>query len=307
MAGDLTAGTLFSGYRIESLIGRGGMGVVYRATELSAARPAALKLIVPEFAADLTFRRRFEREARLAAEIRHPNVIPVYEAGESDGQLFIASRYVEGTDLGALIASEGGLHPRHAAAILVQVASALDAAHAQDLVHRDVKPSNVLLEERHGGLHAYLTDFGLSKMTTSKSGLTKTGLWVGTAEYAAPEQLQAGQTDARTDVYALGCVLFESVSGQVPFPKAREVLKIIAHLTEAPAQIAEVAPSCPAAEALDDVVQKAMAKQPGDRFRSAGELATALEAAVDGAPPPPHKLRIRGTDDAVDRSAPTAG
>jgi serine/threonine protein kinase len=304
MAADLTSGALLAGYRIESLIGRGGMGIVYRAIHPATGRSVALKLIRPEFANDTTFRKRFEREANVAAAISHPNVIPVYEAGESGGQLFMASRYVDGTDLGALIASEGRLHPRHAAAILGQVASALDAAHERGLIHRDVKPANILLEDKDGGLHANLADFGLSKDSASTSGLTRAGSWVGTADYASPEQLQAAHTDRRTDVYSLGCVLFEALTGQVPFPRAQPAMKIVAHLTELPMPIASAAPPCPAARDLDHVVRKAMAKRPDDRFQSAGELAAMLTAAAARASQPDHEPRI-GFAVPVDRNAPT--
>jgi serine/threonine protein kinase len=310
-AADLPVGSIFAGYRIDGLISRGGMGVLHRATQLSLDRTVGLKLIAPEFADDRLFRERFKREARLAAQTEHPNVLPVYEAGEWEGQLFLSMRYVEGTDLRALIASEQRLHPRHAAPIIAQVASALDAAHERDLVHRDVKPANVLIEDRAGALHAYLTDFGLSKLTSSATGLTKTGRWVGTLDYAAPEQVQARKTDARTDVYGLGCVVYEALTGQVPFPRARDVAKVVAHVSEPPPAISETAPSCPEGATLTAIVRCAMAKDPADRYPSAGALAAALTEAAEATPPADKSLVIGGTlppdRSQVDRTAPTAG
>jgi serine/threonine protein kinase len=238
-------------------------------------------------------------------------VIPVYEAGEWEGQLFLSMRYVDGTDLGVLIVSERRLHPRHAAPIVAQVASALDAAHERGLVHRDVKPANILIESHEGAPHAYLTDFGLSKLTSSTSGLTKTGRWVGTVDYAAPEQVQAGETNASTDVYALGCVLYEALTGQVPFPRSREVAKIVAHVSEPPPAISETAPDCPGEPKLTEIVRRAMAKEPADRYQSAGELASAVAAAAQTTPPPEGELVIESEAVAggpeLDRSAPTTG
>src|SRR5215211_100138 len=200
-------GTTVGGYRVEAEVGRGGMGVVYRAEQLGLGRTVALKLIAAELAQDRGFRERFERESRLAASIEHPNVIPVYEAGEADGVLYISMRYIDGSDLRALISSGGRLDPRRAAALLGQVGNALDAAHGLGLVHRDVKPANVLVAGEGAQEHAYLTDFGLTKRAASHGGLTKTGEWVGTVDYVSPEQIQGHGLDARTDVYSLGCVL----------------------------------------------------------------------------------------------------
>jgi serine/threonine protein kinase len=310
MAVELSVGSSFAGYRIEGVIGRGGMGVLYCAAQLSPERRVALKLISPEFADDRLFRERFKREARLAALIDHPNVIPVYEAGEWEGQLFLAMRCVDGTDLEAIIACEDKLHPRQAAPIIAQVASALHAAHERGLVHRDVKPGNVLIENRDGSPHAYVTDFGLSKLTSSTTGLTRTGRWVGTVDYAAPEQVQAGEADARTDVYALGCVLYEALTGQVPFPRSREVSKIVAHVSEPPPPIADAAPGCPAEPELSEIVRRAMAKDPADRYQSAEDLARAVTVAAESTPHPERELVIPDMADGrpdVDRSAPTAG
>ncbi len=306
---DPAIGAEIAGFRLDSLLARGGMGAVYRATELSLSRAVALKLILPEFAEDVRFRARFQREAKLAAQIDDPHALPVYQAGEWSGRLYMAMRYVEGTDLEALVGAGPGLHPRHAAQVLGQVAQALDAAHAQGLVHRDVKPANVLLEPRATGVHAYLTDFGLSKAVTSKSGVTKTGLWVGTVDYAAPEQLQASDTDARTDVYALGCVLFHALSGRPPFQREREVSTLIAHLSEPPPALASVRPDLPAAAELDAVIAQALAKDRAQRHQSAGELAAAIDAAAAHAPPA-DELELPSAGEVgpdVDRAAPTAG
>src|SRR3954465_4889742 len=194
------------------------MGVVYRARQHRPARLVALKVIAPELANDPDFRARFERESDTAASIEHPNVIPVYEVNDVDGLLFIAMRFVEGTDLRAMIAESGRLAPELAADLTGQIASALAAAHERGLVHRDVKPANVLIAGRPGSYHAYLTDFGLTKNAQAESGMTKTGMFVGTLDYIAPEQLMGGPLDARADVYALGCVLYQALTGAVPYP-----------------------------------------------------------------------------------------
>jgi serine/threonine protein kinase len=300
---------VFGRYRAESILGRGGMGVVYRAADPTSGAAVAVKVIAPEFAQDDLFRARFEREARLAAQLRHPNIVAVTDSGEQDGHLYLAMPYVDGTDLEAVIAEQGRLHPHHVAHVVAQVASALDAAHALGLVHRDVKPGNVLLEQSNGAARAYLTDFGLSKMTSSQSGLTRTGRWVGTVDYAAPEQLRAEETDARTDVYALGCLTYEALTGDVPFARHREVAKMIAHLTEEPPAVTTARPDLASLSVLDAVVARAMAKQPAERYEDAGGFARALQDAVDGLPPPgePLVLLPPGEERPVDRGAPTVG
>ena len=272
---DLAVGSEIAGYRIEGVLGRGGMGVVYRATQRRLDRAVALKLIAPAFAQDPAFRERFERESRIAASIEHPNVIPVHEAGEHDGLLFISMRFVDGTDLRALLGSEGRLEAVRATALVAQVAAALDAAHARGLVHRDVKPANVLVA---GGDHAYLTDFGLSKHAASAAGLTGTGQFVGTLDYIAPEQLGGDRVDARADVYALGCVLFETLTGQVPFPRDSDPAKLWAHMNEPPPRPSEVVPGVP--ERFEAVVTRALEKRPDDRYASAGDLGRAAVAAA---------------------------
>lgn len=302
MADELRVSSTFGGYRIAEVVGRGGMGIVYRAIDVARNSPVALKVIVPTFADDPDFRKRFERESRLAAEIDHPNVVTVYEAGEHEGRLYLAMRYLEATELRALIATSGGLHPRRAAPIIAQVASALDAAHERGLVHRDVKPANVLVEDDG---HAYLTDFGLSKHTASLSGLTRPSHWVGSADYAPPEQVQSTDTDARSDVYALGCVLFETLTGRVPFERTREVTKLAAHLSDPPPRFADAGLADLAA--FDEIVGRAMAKDPLERYESAGELGRAVTAAASDMPDPPPLRRDPDRRAGVDRDAPTVG
>ena len=211
---DLLPGAEIAGCRIEAVAGRGGMGIVYRATQLSLGRPVAVKLIAPDRAGDPGFRERFERESRIAAAIDHPNVIPVYAAGEEGGHLYLVMRYVKGTDLQGLLARERRLPAARVAAIALQLGAALDAAHAVGLVHRDVKPANVLLT----GEHAYLADFGLSQVVGTDTRLTSTGQWIGTADFMAPEQFSGEGVDARADVYALGCVLYNALTGETPVP-----------------------------------------------------------------------------------------
>src|SRR5688572_18055217 len=279
---ELSSGDVLAGYRIEAVAGRGGMGVVYRATQLALERQVALKLIAPELAQDEAFRDRFKRESKTAALIEHAHVIPVHEAGEADGQLFIAMRFVEGTDLRELIRREGRIAPARATRLLTQVASALDAAHARGLVHRDIKPGNVLIAHEDGQDHAYLTDFGLSKRVGSESGVTRTGMWVGTLDYIAPEQIQGFELDARSDVYSMGCLLYHTVTGRIPFERDSDVAKIFAHMSESPPPLHEVDERLPAD--LDAVLLRAMAKEPGDRYPSAGDLGRAARAAVEGIP-----------------------
>ncbi|HEV2821335.1 MAG TPA: protein kinase [Solirubrobacteraceae bacterium] len=269
---ELTAGDVFADHRIEGLAGRGGMGVVYRATQLALERTVALKLIAPDLAEDDEFRERFVRESRAAASIEHPNVIPIYHAGERDGQLFIVMRYVEGEDLRARVRGAGRLEPADAARIVAQVGGALDAAHARGLVHRDVKPANVLLG---AGDHAYLTDFGLTKRVTSQGGTTQAGGWVGTLGYVAPEQIRGERVDARVDVYALGCVLVHLLTGRAPFLRSGDEATLWAHLNDEPPGEADGVPA-----AFVPVVRRALAKQPADRFPSAGDLGRAALAAA---------------------------
>src|SRR5712671_6801333 len=211
MAGsELASGSELAGYRIESLLGRGGMGVVYRARDLALDRNVALKLLAPELAQDMRFRERFLRESRLAASLDHPAIVPIYDAGEVAGRLYIAMRLVEGTDLKRLLAEQGALEPAAALALLEQVADALDAAHERGLVHRDVKPSNVLVDSRG---HCYLADFGLSRRLADLPSPGGPGRSLGTVDYVAPEQIRGEQLDGRADLYSLGCLLYECLSG----------------------------------------------------------------------------------------------
>jgi serine/threonine protein kinase len=273
---ELEPGDEFAGCRIEAIAGRGGMGVVYRATELSLGRPVALKLLAPERARDDAFRERFQRESRMAAAIDHPNVIPVYAAGECDGSLYLVMRYVGGTDLHALLRDHGAQEPAFAADVVTQVASALDAAHRAGLVHRDVKPANVLL----AGAHAYLSDFGLTRLAGSDTQLTESGQWIGTVEYCSPEQLRGGRTDARADVYSLGCVLFAALTGGPPFAHGTVPATMLAHLNDEPPR-----PSDHGAPAeFDRVIARALAKAPEHRYPSAGDLGRAALAAARGEP-----------------------
>ena len=238
-----------------------------------------MKVIAPEFSSDQEFRRRFRREFRAAARVQHPNVIPIYHAGEQDGLLYVTMRYVEGTDLARLLAAEGQLQPKLAADLIAQVGAALDAAHQAGIVHRDVKPANVLIESVGDAMHATLTDFGLMKDLGAKSQITQAGSVIGTFDYAAPEQLKEGAIDARTDVYALGGVLFQAVTGKVPYPRETAAATMLAHLDSPPPSVLSVLPD--ASERLGDVVRRAMAKDPEDRFPSAGDLGRAARAAAE--------------------------
>src|SRR6266568_1117913 len=279
MSGVLETGTEIAGFRIQSLIGRGGMGVVYLAEQAVPHRKVALKLLAPELSGDPAFRERFGRESDAAASIDHPNVIPIYGAGEADGILFIAMRYVEGTDLAALIRQEGPVAPGRVAAIVSQVASALDAAHQRGLVHRDVKPGNVLIARGpRAPEHVYLTDFGVIKRHELTGGITKTGQFMGSLDYVAPEQIRGEAVDGRSDVYSLGCLLFECLTGKPPFASDLEVTVLYGHLEEPPPSVTAHRPDLPAT--VDQVVAKGMAKKPEDRYASAGELAAELRAAL---------------------------
>ena len=303
---ELVLESTFANCRIEGVAGRGGMGVVYRATQLPLGRRVALKVVAPERAADPVFHARFERETRLAAAIDHPNVIPVYEAGEQDGRLYLVMRWVEGGDLQRLIASSSRLDPALAAAIVAQVGAGLEAAHAAGLVHRDVKPANVLLAGDDGALHVYLTDFGLTLDASSGTRLTQTGDVLGTVEFMAPEQLEAGPVSARTDVYALGCVLYTALTGRPPFSRATYAATMLAHLGEPPPR-----PSATEAVpvAFDAVIARALAKRPEDRYAAARDLVEAALAAAGTlaeAPPPrpPSRSEANGDPGALTAALP---
>ncbi|MBA3475320.1 MAG: protein kinase [Actinobacteria bacterium] len=291
-------GSEFAGYRLESLIGHGGMSIVYRAEHLSLGRTVALKLLAPQLSEDQGFRDRFTQESRLAASLDHPNIIPIYEAGEEGEVFWIAMRYVAGSDAKNLLKREGPLDPERVADIIVPVASALGAAHGKGLVHRDVKPANILLASGEGmedESHVYLSDFGVAKHTASRA-LTKTGIFVGTAEYASPEQIEGKPLDGRADVYSLGCVLYECLTGAPAYDRDSEVALMYAHLLEPPPSVTATRPDLPAE--IDELIAKAMAKSRDDRFATAREFATearsvlgrgghaATSAAVHTARPP---------------------
>jgi predicted Ser/Thr protein kinase len=297
----LGPGDVIGGFVLEGLLGRGGMGVVYRARQLDLDRLVALKVISPEWAQDSEFRARFRREARLAAAVEHPNVLPVYEAGEKDGVLYLAMRLVEGADLDALVRHSGPLQPARAVQIIRQVAAALDAAHARGLIHRDVKPRNVLVADEH----AYLADFGVARRADTGATLTGPGGWAGSVDYAAPEQIRGEQPDARSDIYALGGVLFWAVTGRVPFPRETPEATLWAHVTDAPPRASAVMPGLPSG--FDPLIQRALAKARADRYRSAGELAAAADgAAAAHAPPAPDTPTLTSATHAPPSSPPVA-
>jgi pSer/pThr/pTyr-binding forkhead associated (FHA) protein len=274
----LPLGSVFAGCRLQEIIGHGDMGVVYRAEELALQRQVALKLILPEHSGEERFRERFRRESRIAAAIDHPNVIPIFDAGAEGDMLFITMRLVAGTDLRARIAAEGRLEPLRAARIIRQVGAALDAAHARGMLHRDVKPSNVLLARED---HVYLSDFGLAKrQSASVGGLTRHGSIVARAEYVAPEQILNERVDARADVYALGCLLFETLTGEAPFAGWKDGPQALAHLDAPRPSPVELYPDVPGE--FDDVVRRAMATDPGERYPSAGDLGRAALVAAGG-------------------------
>ena len=270
-AGELDIGSTFAGHRIDGLAGRGGMGVVYRATDLALGRPVALKLMAPRLASDRVFRARFESECRLAAAIDHPHAVEVFHAGEEDGLLYVTMRYVDGTDLRAILRAEGRLEPERAVDVVHQVAGALDEAHRRGLVHRDVKPGNVLVAKRHDGERAFLSDFGLTKERAVASDLTGTGLAIGTADYIAPEQAQGHEIDGRADVYALACVLYQSLAGSVPYERDSDLEKLWAHVHQPPPALSDVRPELP--PRLSEVLSRGMAKDPAERPATAGRFA----------------------------------
>jgi len=273
-------GSQLAGYRLEGEVGRGGMGVVYRATELALDRPVALKLIAPALAEDPVFRARFERECRMAAAIDHPHAVQVFHAGEEDRVLYVTMRFIDGTDLRAILREENRIEPERAVRFAGHVAGALDAAHRRGLVHRDVKPGNVLVALRDEEEQAFLADFGLSKERAAASDLTGTGLAIGTADYIAPEQAQGRDVDGRADTYALACVLYQCLAGAVPYENDSDLEKVWAHVHEPPPDLLDVRPDLP--PELGRVLAAAMAKDPGERPVTSGQFARAALAAVGG-------------------------
>ncbi|MFF3020246.1 serine/threonine-protein kinase [Streptomyces sp. NPDC057939] len=280
-------GRRIAGYLVEDEIGRGGMAVVYRARDLRLDRTVALKVLAPELARNDAFRARFAHESKVAAAIDHPHIVPVFEAGEAEGLLYIAMRYVAGQDLRALLDRTGPLPVPTVARIAGQVASALDAAHAHDLVHRDVKPGNVLVAEGTDGdhpEHVYLTDFGLTKKSLSLTGFTTVGQFVGTLDYVAPEQISGKPVDGRCDVYGLGCVVHEMLTGGPPFRRDDDLALLWAHQYDPPPPPSAERPDLP--PEVDAVLAKALAKSPGDRWDRCLDFTTALRAAGSRAPRP---------------------
>src|SRR3954470_11182807 len=277
LTAEFDTGQRFGAYMLGPLLGRGGMGVVYQAQHVHLGRTVALKLLAPELSRSEDFRARFLRESRLAAELEHPGIVTVYDAGEVNGTLFIAMRFVRGTDLAATLVKRGPLPVDETLSILHQVATALDAAHESGLVHRDVKPANVMIE----GQRVYLADFGLSKRASSDSmQLTEAGQFLGTVDYVAPEQIEGRPVDGRADQYALGCVLFECLTGSRPYPRDSQVAVIFAQLREPPPRPCELRPDLP--PEIDMVVAKAMAKDPIERYSTCVEFVAAAVAALSG-------------------------
>lgn len=279
-SGQLERGFVVGGYRVDELISRGGMGAVYRVTSIALNRIYALKVLAPEFSGDDQFRERFKREMRLAAALQHPHVVGIHYAGDQDGLLFLVMDFVYGTDLRQLLQKRGALEPERAVELLGQIASALDAAHQKGLVHRDVKPANILVTVRDGEEHAYLTDFGVAKRSDTVGALTQKGMVVGTVDYMAPEQVTGGPIDARSDIYALGCVFFQMLTGNVPYERQNSVATLFAHVHDPPPPLE--GPLVATYPELGEVLETAMAKEPADRHLSAGDLARDAAAALRG-------------------------
>jgi DNA-binding NarL/FixJ family response regulator len=276
---DATAvvGSQFAGHRLDAVRGRGGMGVVFRATDLMLERTVALKLIAPEAATDREFRVRFERECRLAAAIDHPNAVPIFHAGEESGVLYLTMRYVDGPDLLAVLREERCLDPARAASLLEQLAGALDQAHRLGLVHRDIKPANVLIEPRAQSDHAFLTDFGLTK-PAGETSATRTAVPLGTVDYLAPEQAHGADVGPRADIYSLGCMLFTMLTGRALFERDTDLAKLWAHVHEPPPSLRSVRPDL--SNELGSALALALAKNPSERPPSAGEFARNVAAAL---------------------------
>lgn len=299
-------GNEFAGYRLRAVIGRGGMSVVYQAENLRLGSIIALKVLAPELATDDVFRTRFLEESRIAASLNHPNVIPIYDMGPCDDLLYIAMRYVAGTDLRARLKKRGRIPPGDALFLVGQAARALDAAHRRGLVHRDVKPGNLLIER--GGDddpdHVYLADFGITKHAMSRSGLTSTGQFLGTIDYIAPEQIQGGSVDGRADQYSLGCVLYECLTGRVPFQKDLDAAVVWAHVEEMPPMPSTLSPDLPVG--VDEVFSRVLAKKATDRYPSCRKFVEAARGPLESmAAEPPTVGRRQG--ETVSAAHPQAG
>ncbi len=277
MSTDVRTGSTFAGYRLDGLVGRGGMGVVYRASDPRLDRPVALKLIAPKLAENAEFHRRFLRESQLAASVDHSHIVPIYEAGDDGGQLFLAMRFVQGTDLRALLRGDGPLEPVRTLALCAQVADALDAAHDRGLVHRDVKPANILIAEEGAEEHCYLTDFGLARGRADVPQPAAAHL-SGTVDYLAPEQIRGEAVEGRADQYGLACVLYECLVGEAPFHRERPIATLFAHLEDAPPPVHERRHELP--EAIDRVLARGLAKDPLDRYSTCRELCDEARAAL---------------------------
>ena len=281
MTGLPLVGDEFAGYRVRSVLGRGGMSVVYQAENLRLSSVIALKVLAPELAADDVFRARFLEESRIAASLNHPNVIPIYDMGSQDDLLYIAMRYVSGTDLRQMIKKRGRILPATALFLLGQAARALDAAHRKGLVHRDVKPGNLLIERGSDEAdpdHVYLADFGITKHAMSRSGLTSTGQFLGTIDYVAPEQIRGTSVLGLADQYSLGCVLYECLTGRVPFEKDLDAAIIWAHVEETPAMPTVLRPDLP--PEVDQVFGRVLSKRPDERYGSCREFIDAARMAL---------------------------
>jgi tRNA A-37 threonylcarbamoyl transferase component Bud32 len=280
MPSELRTGDTVAGFRITSLIGQGAVGSVYLAEDVQHDTHVALKLLSDEVAQDERFRQRFLRESELAASLDHPHVVPTVASGEDDGRLYLAMEYVEGSDLREVLRREGSLEPSRAIDLVGQVAEALDTAHEAGLVHRDVKPGNVLVARQGEGEHVFVCDFGLARHVSSVSSLTGDRGFVGTIDYVSPEQIAGGEIDRRADVYSLACVLFECLAGSRPYERESELSVVFAHLNEPPPRLSDFRPELP--HAFDDVFATALAKVPDDRYATCAELVAAARAAFRG-------------------------
>ena len=281
MSGLPLVGDEFASYRVRSVLGRGGMSVVYQAENLRLSSVIALKVLAPELAADDVFRARFLEESRIAASLNHPNVIPIYDMGSQDDLLYIAMRYVSGTDMRQMIKKRGRILPANALFLVSQAARALDAAHRKGLVHRDVKPGNLLIERGSDEAdpdHVYLADFGITKHAMSRSGLTSTGQFLGTIDYVAPEQIRGTSVTGQADQYSLGCVLYECLTGRVPFEKDLDAAVIWAHVEETPTMPTILRPELP--PEIDEVFGRVLAKRPSERYGSCREFVEAVRVAL---------------------------
>jgi serine/threonine protein kinase len=277
----LRSGQRFAGYELQERLGEGGMGVLYKARDVRLQRSVALRIIPPELSGDALTRARLNRESTLLASLNHPNVAPIFEAGVSDGSMFIATQWVDGVNLNTLVAQEGPLQPRRGVRIANQIASALQAAHEHGVMHRDVKPSNVQITATD---HAYLTNFGVARRTTDMSGLTRQDQLLETFDCVAPEYIQGNEVDRRVDIYGLGCVLYQALTGEVPYPRAGPVAKMYAHLSADPPSARARNPEV--AEQLDAVVKRALAKDPAGRQQTPGEFALETTGALEMSAPP---------------------